>query len=390
MAVVDATLGEVATDPQAAPDAEVPVAAAAPTIRLVSAILFLTGTLEFASAVWSWQAGDPLLFGPGFCAPVAAWGLLRRRRAWWVISLAIVWTTALGILAFGITAALGDPLGDVTFFAHRMTDPIAIGASLAGLLAIALWTHALLVRPEMQRVFRPLSTTPWGPGASLVLAGFAVGVSQAVAGVSAAWLADLPTRELQDTATLLANGRFLAFAAAISAPLSLLFVAASIWLRHGPPLRAYLALRPVPRRMLLRALLATAALMILEQAANAWLDRPVPPFVANAYRTGADLVLLWLAFVVLAPIAEEVAFRGFLFAGLADAPAKAVLLTAATFTSLHLGQYGPWELGFLFAFGVLLGVARARSGSLYPPIAMHMLMNLAALLATAAIFHAAH
>jgi membrane protease YdiL (CAAX protease family) len=380
MTGVDATVGELVTDPHSAPDATA-------SIRGAALLLAATGTFEIATALWNWRVGDPLLFGPGFVAPLAAWGLLRRRRAWWVIALAVVWTTALAIVGFGISAALGDPLGDLNLFGHRFTEPRTICALLAPFLAVALTTHVLLTRPEMQRDFRPHTSEPWGSGTSLVLAGFAVGVSQAVAGVIAAWLADVPAHELQDTASLLANGRFLAYAATISAPLSLLLVAASVWLRNGPRLAEYLALRPVPWRTLLRALLVTAALMLVEQGVNAWLDRPVPPFVANAYRSGADLAVLWISFVLLAPISEEVAFRGFLFAGFGDAPAKAVLVTAVTFTSLHLGQYGPWELAFLFAFGVLLGVARARTASLYPPIAMHMCMNLTALLATAAVLH---
>lgn len=241
----------------------------------------------------------------------------------------------------------------------------------------------------MDAVADDLRSKPWGSGMSMLLVGVVVAASQVLAGVTAVWLADLPPSELQDATRLLANGTFLAYAAAIGAPLSVVFVCVAIWFRHGPRVRDYLALRPASAQALLAGLAATALLTTLDYTVNVWLGRPIPDFVANSYRSAANPLLLWLAFVLLAPISEEVAFRGFLFAGLADSTGKAILITAATFTSLHLGQYGPWDLAVLFVFGVLLGAARSRSGSLYVPVAMHMLMNLAALLGTAAHFRSA-
>ena len=48
------------------------------------------------------------------------------------------------------------------------------------------------------------------------------------------------------------------------------------------------------------------------------------------------------------------------------------------FTLLHAGQYPGILLGMLFAFSLLLGLARERSGSLYVPVALHALNNLIA------------
>ena len=44
----------------------------------------------------------------------------------------------------------------------------------------------------------------------------------------------------------------------------------------------------------------------------------VTPFQVDTYRTARDagaLPLLWLTFVIVAPVAEEIMFRGFLFRG---------------------------------------------------------------------------
>jgi membrane protease YdiL (CAAX protease family) len=132
--------------------------------------------------------------------------------------------------------------------------------------------------------------------------------------------------------------------------------------------------------------IAALGLVVVEHAVNASLGRPIPAFVADTYGSADDRVLLWLAIVVLAPISEEVVFRGFLLTGLLPSwrTVTAVLVTAAIFTTLHASQYAPWDLVFLFVFGVALGVGRVRTGSLYVPIAMHATMNLAALLGMAA------
>ena len=45
--------------------------------------------------------------------------------------------------------------------------------------------------------------------------------------------------------------------------------------------------------------------------------------------------------------------------------------------SIHL-QYDVYQIGTIFFIGILLGVARIRSGSLYVPLAMHTLINLLA------------
>jgi membrane protease YdiL (CAAX protease family) len=41
-------------------------------------------------------------------------------------------------------------------------------------------------------------------------------------------------------------------------------------------------------------------------------------------------------------------------------------------------QYGWFEIISIFFIGILLGIAKIKTKSLYVPIAMHMLMNLAA------------
>jgi len=91
-------------------------------------------------------------------------------------------------------------------------------------------------------------------------------------------------------------------------------------------------------------------------------------------------VLRVLAVGVLGPIAEELIFRGWFFGVLLKrvSPAVTILLTAAGWAALHYA-YGVAVLGVILVDGLLLGLARWKTRSVYPPIVMHMLYNLYAI-----------
>ena len=81
--------------------------------------------------------------------------------------------------------------------------------------------------------------------------------------------------------------------------------------------------------------------------------------------------------VLLAPLAEEVAFRGTMYAVLRKQglPAwAAVLLPAVAFTLPHVQYFGP-GLVWLFADGLVFGLARHHTKSLFVPVLLHTLGN---------------
>lgn len=94
--------------------------------------------------------------------------------------------------------------------------------------------------------------------------------------------------------------------------------------------------------------------------------------------------LLGLSVVVVAPIVEELMFRGVLLRALqrhTSAP-LAVLVSALAFAGLHMLDGGAWiVLPALFAVGTLAGFLANRTGRLGPPIALHAGFNLLALAA---------
>jgi len=94
--------------------------------------------------------------------------------------------------------------------------------------------------------------------------------------------------------------------------------------------------------------------------------------------SGSRHLGLFLAFVFLAPVVEELVFRGYLFRAWRYTRLGlwgTVLLTSVLFAAIHGFQY-PWlTLVYLFIFSMLLGLAREKTGSLLTPIALHVLNN---------------
>jgi membrane protease YdiL (CAAX protease family) len=107
----------------------------------------------------------------------------------------------------------------------------------------------------------------------------------------------------------------------------------------------------------------------------------VTPFQLDTYRTARDAGMLpffWFALVVAAPVAEEIAFRGFLYRGWVKPPRNPVpgiLLISALFAIIHI-QYDWYGIAQVLVVGIMLGWARWRSGSTSLTILLHMLINL--------------
>jgi membrane protease YdiL (CAAX protease family) len=118
----------------------------------------------------------------------------------------------------------------------------------------------------------------------------------------------------------------------------------------------------------------------------------VTSFQIDSYRAAQAtglLPVMWLAFVVAAPVGEEITFRGFLFRGLAASRLGAsgtILLGALIFAALH-AQYDWFEALQVFWIGALFGWLRWRSGSTTLTILLHMAINLLATLLTAIKVH---
>ncbi len=144
--------------------------------------------------------------------------------------------------------------------------------------------------------------------------------------------------------------------------------------------RTWLALFPVRTATLLGWLVFAFVLLQLADLVTVELGRsPVPPVMETIIETTRYTALLWFALVIAAPVFEEVLFRGFLFEGLRRTRMGAggtIVVTTLLWTLLHAGQYDQYFLALIALIGILLGIARERTGSLYVPLAIHGVNNL--------------
>jgi hypothetical protein len=103
--------------------------------------------------------------------------------------------------------------------------------------------------------------------------------------------------------------------------------------------------------------------------------------VAATYRAAklaGMLPMLWLATIIVAPITEELLFRGFLHRGWAPSwlgVSGTIVLTSALWAALHQ-QYDWLGILYIFLMGLIFGWVRQRSGSTRPTIILHALNNL--------------
>lgn len=93
--------------------------------------------------------------------------------------------------------------------------------------------------------------------------------------------------------------------------------------------------------------------------------------------TALNLVVTGFLVVIAAPIAEEMFFRGFVFAGLRNAMPiwPAAVIAALVWGSLHLTGGNIGVAVQLAIFGVVLAWLYERSGTLWAPIIAHGINN---------------
>lgn len=145
-------------------------------------------------------------------------------------------------------------------------------------------------------------------------------------------------------------------------------------IRHMTPGEA-LWLRPVHGSALWSGAALAPALYVLVTLVMGLL----PESLLNDYNEAASSLdevgaAAFLCVVIVAPVVEEVVFRGLIMTRLAKAmpPWPAVLLSAAIFGACH-GQF-IWAC-YAFVLGALFGLLDMRAGSILPSILAHITFN---------------
>ena len=122
---------------------------------------------------------------------------------------------------------------------------------------------------------------------------------------------------------------------------------------------------------------AMIAFVVLQMMVNGFFDIPAGEFL-DALK-GTKSFGLAICLVLLAPVLEEMLFRGYLFKAWRHSRiglSGTLILTSALFVLLHWGQYHWVLMAWLFAFAVILGLARENTGSVLVPMFMHGANNL--------------
>ena len=158
---------------------------------------------------------------------------------------------------------------------------------------------------------------------------------------------------------------------------------------RGGNLKQYLALRPFSLAVGMGMIGLLLIFMIGSQALTYVLDKSPLAFVDPLYQSVSSVWLLIFAMVIVAPIYEELIFRGILWSAIAEqftsppdteyrGAIVASLVTSLIFAVIHL-QYGIYEISTIVVLALLFCYARIKSGSLILPMLLHIINNGAAM-----------
>jgi membrane protease YdiL (CAAX protease family) len=236
---------------------------------------------------------------------------------------------------------------------------------------------APLVHDRPQR-WGPWATVAWGAGAAVVLI-----VSQTLGAIAyIAWTNGLRTGVPIPTENLESNGAMLSVAFLLSTPLVLAYFLIAVRLARVP-FGEYLALNWPRWSDVLIGIGGLLAVLVVAGLGAILTGQEIPDFMGETFRTAREagvLPLFFFSFAVLAPVQEELFFRGFLYRGLSAAigPWITIVLTSAVWSVVHL-QYDWFFIVEIFALGVVFGWLRLRSNSTILTMLLHGGLNMLAL-----------
>jgi membrane protease YdiL (CAAX protease family) len=177
-------------------------------------------------------------------------------------------------------------------------------------------------------------------------------------------------------------GLLLSLSIIISAVVCLGLIYVFIRANRGASFNEYVGFRLISVKAVIISLAVLIGYIALSALVNYVLGFSAESDVmADAYDTSVWPALFWIATVIFAPIFEEVFFRGFLFEGFRYSGMGvigAVIVTSLVWAGFHM-QYGLFQIASIFVLGIILGVVRYRTGSLWAPLAMHVFNNLLAM-----------
>jgi uncharacterized protein len=163
--------------------------------------------------------------------------------------------------------------------------------------------------------------------------------------------------------------------------------------RRGAGVALYLGLTLPRKRDLLLSIIVILIFTAAADGLSALLGyNLVTQFQLDIYRSASAagwLPWLLLSLVVVAPLGEEILFRGFLFRGWHRSPHDiwAVIVATALLWALTHVQYNPYYMAQVFVIGLVFGWFRYKSGSTILTMVLHGLFNLGSTIETVWAIH---
>ena len=190
---------------------------------------------------------------------------------------------------------------------------------------------------------------------------------------------DLDEFEFLEWLETLDLGLVLSLSIIISAVVGVGLIIIIIKVRKGLTITQYLGLRSVSIRAIFFSLAVSVGFLVLSSLVSLFFETPADSdIMLKAYESSVWPALFWIAVVVFAPVFEEILFRGFLFEGFRHSRIGVVgtiIVTSLVWAGFHL-QYGLLDIASIFVLGVLFGIVRHMTGSLWAPMLMHAFHNL--------------
>jgi len=137
-----------------------------------------------------------------------------------------------------------------------------------------------------------------------------------------------------------------------------------------------LAIKKVPKNIVGRWLLYFAGFWIVSTGFLYFTQVTESPFMQSLRGTRHFGLAVFVA--VIAPIIEELIFRGYLYKAWRFTRlgyVGALTLISVLFSLAHVGQYHWPSLIFLFCFAILMGMAREKTSSVLIPMLLHTINN---------------
>lgn len=154
-----------------------------------------------------------------------------------------------------------------------------------------------------------------------------------------------------------------------------------IRVHRGVPFAASLRLRTLPHAQAAQGLAIGFLLALLINFLNVIVPPPEPLAFDKLFSSRAAALLVITASLVMAPLVEEIIFRGYIYSVVERSwgLAPAVLASGILFGSIHFPQLWPgyFQMVLLCVVGIVFSLARAYTGTTLASIVLHFGYNFA-------------